>query len=281
MGGPEIAIRPGKVYHRSVIGYAQSRDGVRFERRPKPLIEPEHDWESLGCEDPRATMVDGLCYIFYTAVSPGPEGHLRVVVAGAVTEDFVRVRKLGPVNLAGAGRFKAAALFPERIGGRYGFLFTEDADRPGSTIRYASLGRVEEMFEGEPTRGEPLLIPSGGAFRGPELGAVPLRTDAGWLLVYCPESVRREWAIGAALLSIDDPRDVIAITRDPLLRPEEGYEKSGYVQDVAFPEGAVVVGDTLRVYYGGADSGVCLATCDLPPLLASLRRSARPGRPQV
>ena len=267
-----------RVYHESSIGYASSSDGRLFERRDRPLIVPQFDWEALGCEDARVTEIDGVFYIFYTAVSRAPDGTLRVQIAGASTNDFQAVHKFGPIGLRTNLRAKAAGLFPAKIGGRYGFLYTEDADRSGSAVWYGEFDSIDDLFERgawEAVSKTKLLAPPADAYRGPELGAVPLRTEAGWLLVYCPASFEREWSIGAALLDHSEPRRVLAVTSAPLLRPQADYEKRGYVAKVAFPAGALVEGDELLVYYGAADMGVCLASGSLAELLATLTDGAQ------
>ena len=262
-----------RVYHESSIGYATSSDGRHFERRDAPLLVPQFDWEALGCEDARVTEIDGAYYIFYSAVSRAPDGTLRVQIAGASTSDFRVVHKLGLIGLRTQLRAKAAALFPAKIDGRYGFLYTEDADRPGSAIWYVEFDSIDDLFDegawdvATKTR---LLAPPADAYRGPELGAVPIRTETGWLLVYCPASFERDWFIGAALLDLSEPRRVLATTSAPLLHPETQYERAGYVANVAFPAGALVLGDDLSVYYGAADMGVCLASGSLAELMAML-----------
>jgi len=260
-----------KEYHLSYIGYAHSEDGVIFERREQPFIKPEQDWEELGCEDARAVKIDDTYYIFYTAVSKAKDGGINVRIAGAVTADFERLEKYGFIDLQ--GRCKAASLFPEKVDDRYAFLYTQYADTPQSTIFYTEVESIEQLFDPikwRKTNKVPLLTPSKGVYRGPELGASPVKTPKGWLLIYCPESFKREWFIGAALLDIKDPTKVVAKTTKPLLKPEMSYELKGYTDNVAFPSGAVVVGDELYVYYGSADDGCCLATCKLYKLLSSL-----------
>jgi predicted GH43/DUF377 family glycosyl hydrolase len=61
------------------------------------------------------------------------------------------------------------------------------------------------------------------------------------------------------------------------MRPEEPYEMMGDVPDVVFPCGVVVDpdGDTLRIYYGGADTVVALATASISELLDWLRDQQR------
>lgn len=58
--------------------------------------------------------------------------------------------------------------------------------------------------------------------------------------------------------------------RDWVFQAEAPYELSGYVPSVVFPTGALVRGDELWMYYGAADSYVCLATARLDDVLAVL-----------
>lgn len=266
-----ITMPNGKQYHHSYIGYANSNDGIVFKRRNQPIVKPEYDWEKLGCEDARVVKIDGTYYIFYSAISLANIDELNVQIAGATTSDFNQIEKLGVISLKGRG--KASSLFPEKIDGKYAFLYTQFADSPRSTVFYAQVESLDELFDAvkwKRIKKIPLLTPSSSAYRGPELGAPPIKTPDGWLLVYCPESAKKEWFIGAALLDLKDPTKVLAKTTEPLLKPEASYERRGYVDNVAFPQGAVVVKDKLYVYYGGADQGCCLATCKLDDLLTSL-----------
>jgi predicted GH43/DUF377 family glycosyl hydrolase len=75
------------------------------------------------------------------------------------------------------------------------------------------------------------------------------------------------WSIGALLLDLDDPSKLIARTPGHILQPVTAYEIDGHVPSVTFPEGAVITGDKLYVYYGGADMVIGLATCKLDDLL--------------
>jgi predicted GH43/DUF377 family glycosyl hydrolase len=76
--------------------------------------------------------------------------------------------------------------------------------------------------------------------------------------------------VAAALLNIKDPSRVIARRKVPILQPEMPYELNGQVNNVVFPCGAVVIGEDLFVYYGGADTVIGVATMKLSELLNSL-----------
>jgi beta-1,4-mannooligosaccharide/beta-1,4-mannosyl-N-acetylglucosamine phosphorylase len=75
--------------------------------------------------------------------------------------------------------------------------------------------------------------------------------------------------MGAALLDLDEPWKVVARGRDYLLSPQVPYEQVGDVPNVVFPCSALVDRDTdrLSVYYGAADTVVCLAHGHLSELL--------------
>lgn len=53
-----------------------------------------------------------------------------------------------------------------------------------------------------------------------------------------------------------------------ILEPETAWEREGTVNNVVFPNGAVVIGDTLFVYYGGADTVCGVATAPLRDVLS-------------
>ncbi len=98
-------------------------------------------------------------------------------------------------------------------------------------------------------------------------GAPPIKTEEGWLLIYHGKDDENVYRAGAALLDLEDPSKVIARSPEPILEPEEEYERVGDTPNVVFPEGAIVMGDTLYLYYGAADTCCCLATARLGELL--------------
>ncbi|RQW06535.1 MAG: glycosidase, partial [Calditrichaeota bacterium] len=103
-------------------------------------------------------------------------------------------------------------------------------------------------------------------------GPPPVRTDAGWLLIYHGVDERKVYRAGAALLKENDPTQVIARLPYPILEPETDYEKYGDVNMVVFPEGLVLFDDDLQVYYGAADKVIALACCSLSKLIDELWR---------
>jgi predicted GH43/DUF377 family glycosyl hydrolase len=244
----------------SHLRVARSRDGRNFTVDERPLIQPETAYEAFGVEDPRVTQIGDVYYITYTAVS----AH-GVAVGLAVTRDFEHVERLGlifpPEN-------KDVVLFPEKVGDRFFALHrpvprglgapdiwvAESPDlRHWGNNRFL-FGRRPGMWDGKRIGG----------------GAVPIRTDKGWLMLYHGADEKDRYSMGAALLDLDDPGRVIARSEEPILAPEETYETAGFFGNVVFSCGALVEGDQVRMYYGVADEAIAAADFSLREILDSL-----------
>lgn len=274
---------PDKLRHpeqMSVVGRAESKDGTHFENRI-PFIEPVEEWEKFGCEDPRATFFEGKYYIFYTALSVYPFAAPGIKVAVAISKDL---KKVDERHLVVPFNSKAMTLFPERINGKVTVIFTAHTDEPPAKICIAQADSIEEFFSKEFWDTWHAQIDSHviDLKRNPydhvEVGATPILTDRGWLLVYShtqnyfqtPEHYKRAFGIEALLLDVNNPQKIIGRTLGPVLSPEEPYELSGYVADVVFPSGAYVEGDELSIYYGAADTTVCRAKVSLTDLISTI-----------
>jgi predicted GH43/DUF377 family glycosyl hydrolase len=101
-----------------------------------------------------------------------------------------------------------------------------------------------------------------------EVGGVPVKTTDGWLLLYAhiqnyPTEDKRIFGIEAALLNLENPQEIVARTKGPLLTPFAEYEGDGMVPNVIFPSSALIEGDKLRLYYGAADTHCAVAEASL------------------
>ncbi len=261
----------------STIGYAHSEDGFHFGEH-RQLIVPSEPWDRYGCEDPRVTKWGDDFYIFYTAIGGWPAGPSNIRVAVAKTRDFKTITEKHLVTPFNA---KAMALFPEKVHGKLAVIFAAHTDEPPAYICMAYLDRVEELWD--PSFWEAwhknITHHTLPLWKGPldllEVGAVPVKTSAGWLLNYChiqnyfaPQKIFR---IDMALLDMDDPLVVLGQTSDPLLIPEREYETRGMIPNIIFPSGCTIVGDEVRIYYGGCDTVSCVATTKLTDLIEELR----------
>jgi len=104
-------------------------------------------------------------------------------------------------------------------------------------------------------------------------GPPPIPTDQGWLLLYHGVKGyggRLIHRTGAAPLDRDKPHKLIARSRNWIFQAEVPYELSGLVPNVVFPTGLLRRGEELWMYYGAADTYVCLARAKLADVLAAV-----------
>lgn len=266
----------------SDIGIAESKDGVHFYNR-KRFITPEYSWERFGCEDPRITKLDDKYYIFYTALSTYPFRAEGIKIGLAISKDL---RSIQEKHLITPFNSKGMALFPERINGKIWAVLTVNTDMPPSKICLAFFDKEEDLWNENRWQKwyKNFKKYSLALTRKPqdhiEVGAPPLKTKEGWLLIYSYIrnyfSSKPLFGVEAILLDSKNPFKIIAKTKAPLLTPEEYYERIGLVPNVIFPSGALLKNNLIYLYYGAADTTCCLATIDVEILLAKLLKKGRP-----
>lgn len=274
-GKVHIVYRAMSEDNTSVLGYAASHDGFRIdERLTEPIYIPREDFEkkaqpgNSGCEDPRLTLIEDRLYMCYTAFDG--KNSTRVALTSIGVEDFLahRWHWERPVLISPPGiDDKNACLLSEKINDQYVIFhrfhpciwadFVEDLD----------------FEKGEWIKGSAWFKPRTDKWDSRKVGvaAPPIKTKQGWLLLYHGISDEdRRYRVGAMLLELENPIQLVARGGKPLLEPEMEYEKEGQVCDVVFPCGAVVIDNDLFVYYGGADKVVGVATVNLSQLIESL-----------
>jgi predicted GH43/DUF377 family glycosyl hydrolase len=260
----------------SSIGYAQSIDGIHFSNR-RQFIKPEYEWERFGCEDPRVTKLDDKFYIFYTALSTYPFRAEGIRIGLAITRDFAEIEGK---HLVTPFNSKAMALFPGRIGGKMVAVLTANTDNPPAKIGLAFFNGEEQIWSPEYWEGwysflDDHVLPLQRTTKDHvEVGAPPIRTSAGWLLIYSYIqnyfSPPPTFGIEAVLLDLENPAKIVARTEKPLLVPQEIYEKYGRVPNIIFPSGAFAKGKKLYIYFGAADSTCGVATGNLSTLISEM-----------
>ncbi|WP_304459324.1 glycoside hydrolase family 130 protein [Alicyclobacillus sendaiensis] len=244
----------------SHLRLARSRDGRHFTVEEKPFLAPETPYEAFGVEDPRVAEFDGVFYITYTSVSEH-----GIAVGLAATRDFRGVQRLGlilpPEN-------KDVVLFPERIGGRYYLLHRPAPKSMGDLdIWLASSLDLETWGHHQRLMGRRPGMWDGARVGG---GAVPIRTERGWLVLYHGANEKNEYAMGACLLDLDDPSKVIARSAEPILKPEATYELNGFFGGVVFSCGAWVEGGVVHMYYGVSDEAMAGADLSMGDIFEAL-----------
>jgi predicted GH43/DUF377 family glycosyl hydrolase len=254
------------ISHLTVARSANGVDG--WSIAPEPLLAPEDGVasEEWGFEDPRVVWVDELSRWVITCTAYGPAGP---AVFLATTEDFRTVERHGIVRQP---EDKNAALLPQRIDGRWLLLHRPKTEFGGARGEIL-LSRSADLVSWSAP--EQVLQPRDGAWWDSlriGIGPPPLRTEHGWLLVYhgVKETVAGGiYRVGLALLDLEEPTRVLRRLRGWILAPLEAYERTGDVPNVVFPCGLLhdPDSDEIRLYYGAADSSICLATARLRDLL--------------
>ncbi len=290
MSGPDLLQSPH--IRMSVIGRAIQVKGEYADR--KVLVGPDADFDRFGCEDPRVTKMDGKYYIFYTALGGHPFSAENIRIAVAVSDDLETITEK---HLVTTFNSKGMALFPEKIAGKYAALVTINTDQPPSNICYVEADKMEDFWspsfweEWKKHVDENKLDIRRRPEEHIELGAAPIMTDRGWLIVYA--HIQRyghgdqAFGIEAVLLDKVNPRKVIGKTKGPFMIPETYYERVGDVPNVIFPSGVAIVRGRLEIHYGAADTHCAVATIPIDALLESMTDGASkiikryPGNPII
>ena len=271
----------------STVGTAFAEDGVHFHSRQQVLI-PQEPWDIFGCEDPRVTFFEGRWYCFYTALGGYPfgPGNIKVGLAiGDSPEVFTERHLITPFNA------KAATLFPERINGDIVMLLTAHTDwtaeNPHPTIALARAKKMEDFFDPhywdewhKDLSSHALPNMRRHDEDHVEVGASPLLTPHGWLIVYAYiqnyyDEHSRLFSIEAAILDRENPQKLVSRT-ESILVPQEFYEQYGFVPNIVFPT-SVTLGDNgqLDIWYGAADTVCAKASVKMHDLV----RALDPNRP--
>ena len=261
----------------SRIGYACSKDGHNFNKMGEIAFAPRENYEKYGIEDPRLIKINNQVYVTYVVPSGYVRDKPKVFSAVATTENYREFTRLGIIEGGGMDN-KDVVFFPEK--------FDNSSTDVNQSIVYLSLHRPSAWIGSAFGTDRPsiwlgegrsltnierhaLLLKPEREWEALKIGAgvPPIKTNRGWLIIYHGVSKEKVYSVGAALLDLKKPNQILGRTKRPILVPEERYEKFGDVNNVVFPTGACIVDRELFVYYGGADKVCCLATGDLSLLL--------------
>jgi len=298
------AVRKG---NHSSIGYCRLDGPLNIaERWEKPFMVPEFDYESQGVEDARLVKIDDLYYLTYTGYdgtnargSLATSGDLRhftkkgIIVppityaefvflaesSGKVNENYYHNHKFYYQEADPEKKImlwdKNVIFFPRRIDGKLVFLHRI---RPG--IQIACVNELKDLTKEYWEKyffalHKHIVMDPVYAHESAYLGSgcPPIETEHGWLLIYhgVEETDRGLiYSACAALLDLNDPSKELARLPNVLFSPEYEWELYGEVNNVVFPTGTALFGDTLFIYYGAADTHIACASLKLSELIAEL-----------
>lgn len=292
----------------STIGYCRMDGPLTIvERWDKPAIVPEFGYESHGVEDARITKIDDTYYMTYTGYDgTNARGALAtskdlrkfekrgLIVPDMTYAEFVSIvessikvnesywlnqkfyYQAGDIEKKSLLWDKNVIFFPRKINGKLVFLHRL---RPG--IQLVSVKDIKDLTksfwkEYFLNLHDHIVMDPVHAHEASYIGSgcPPIETKYGWLLIY--HGVERTdeghfiYSACAALLDLNNPVKEIARLPYPLFSPEHDWELNGEVNNIVFPTGTALFGDTLFIYYGAADSVIACATVKLSELVSEL-----------
>ncbi|MEW6170572.1 MAG: glycoside hydrolase family 130 protein [Candidatus Omnitrophota bacterium] len=246
----------------------KSKDGINWNIDPTSAKFDSSDPEvnvTQQSYDPRVTQIQDTYYITWcNARAHGP------AIGLASTKDFKKFKQwenpLPPPN-------RNCVIFPRKINGKFAMLHrpSDRAHTPFGDIFYASSPDLVHWGAHRFVFG-----PTTGGWQSTKVGPgpVPIETKDGWLLIYhgvwtsCNGYL---YYAGGALLDLNKPWKVLYRTKDYLLAPYETYERVGDVPNVVFPSSAVVIGETIRLYYGCADTCISMAEANIKEVIKFIK----------
>ena len=302
----------------STIGFCELNGPLELSKRDIiPVLSPTADSESRGIEDPRIVKIDERYYLTYTAYDGF--NALGAIATSVDLKTFERHGVIVPV--ISFPKFKALAentgklnekysrfahdktiitmntkllvwdkdviFFPRRINNQLYFLHRIKPDIQIASVN--ELSDLNELFWKNYLlnfNNHIVLTPRydheisyiGG-------GCPPIETTEGWLVIYHGVHDTAKgyvYTACAAMLDLENPGKEIARLPYPLFKPETEWELSGEVDNVCFPSGTAIFGDTLYIYYGAADVQIACASVSLSALIAKLLTfRLKPGAKQA
>ena len=254
------------------IHSGRSKDGLKWDIDPQPISFICEDKEIGNFEyayDPRVCWIEDRYYVTWCNGYHGP------TIGVAYTYDFKKYYQLEnaylPFNRNGV-------LFPRKINGKYAMLSrpSDGGHTPFGDIFYSE---SPDMTHWGCHRH---VMSPRGWWQSTKIGAgpIPIETTEGWLVIYhgvltsCNGFV---YSIGAALLDLDKPWNVLYRTEPYILSPQKVYECVGDVPNVVFPCAALSDADSGRIviYYGGADTVTCMAYTHVDELIEFIRGNSK------
>jgi len=290
----------------STIGFCQLNGPLTVVQRCIfPVLKPINDSESGGIEDPRIVKIDNCYYLTYTAydgfnalgalatsldlktfdrhgtivpVISFPDFKALAERTGQLNEKYARFahdKTLIAMQTSLLLWDKDVIFFPRRIDNQLYFLHRIKPD-----IQIASINELIEL--NELYWKEYFLNFSNNIILSPKYGheisyigggCPPIETKEGWLLIYHgvhDTSTGYVYSACAALLDLKNPKKEISRLPYSLFTPDKEWELSGEVNNVCFPSGTALFGDTLYIYYGAADERIACASVSLETLIKEL-----------
>lgn len=292
----------------STIGYCQFDLNFKLISRDEtPILFPQHEREVHGLEDPRIVLIDGLFYLTYTAydginalgclaTSKDLQNFTKhgIIVPEFTYDEFMRLAQTksvinekycrynveGKVNHSPDHKVfiwdKNVVFFPRRIKGKLYFMHRIRPDIQLVCIDELS-DLTHEFWQNYFIHlDEHIMLTSKYKHEVSYVGAgcAPIETSDGWLIIYhgVHDTINGYiYSACVALFDLENPIKELARLPYHLFSPEYHWELEGEVNNVCFPTGAILLDDSLHIFYGAADEQIATATLSLSQLLSELK----------
>jgi beta-1,4-mannooligosaccharide/beta-1,4-mannosyl-N-acetylglucosamine phosphorylase len=247
-----------------------SKDGIQWDIENQPIEMIAGNTQLVHSDyryDPRITFIDGKYWLTWC------NGYYGPTIGIAYTLDFETFYQCEnaflPFNRNGV-------LFPEKIDGKYAIL-SRPSDNGHTPFGDIFLSFSPDMkYWGEHRMVMQITPFEESAWQCTKIGAgpVPIKTDEGWLIIYhgvIQTCNGFRYAMGAALTDLNNPEKVLYRGKNYLLGPAEPYELMGDVPNVIFPVAALAEENKIAIYYGAADTSVCLCFGYISEIIAYIK----------
>ena len=246
-----------------------SSDGIQFEIHPEP-IQWNFDDPEIGhfieAYDPRVCLLEGKHYVTWC------NNYHGYTIGMGYTDDFLEFNQMENITLPFN---RNGVLFPRKIDGKYA-MYSRPSDTGHTPFGDIFYSTSPDLVHWGCHRH--VMAPLAHSWQSTKIGAgpLPIETTEGWLIFYhgvlnsCNGFV---YSMGAALVDIDKPWEVVYRCKPYLLSPQTLYECVGDVPNVVFPCAALTDAETGRIaiYYGCADTVTGIAFCQVDEVLEFIK----------
>ncbi len=260
------------------VGVAVSDNGIdSWQVLPHTLADSKDmNGECVRLYDPRITVIEDEVYLCLAKDTK----HGVCGCVARLNDSFTDIEIISstvPDN-------RNMVLFPEKVNGMYVRL-----ERPFPVYSRWGQDRFDIWISKSPDlkywgESELLLGVENVPFANDKIGpaAPPIKTKYGWLTTFHAVDIdksrgkngwegawKKRYTAGIMLLDLQHPEKVIGMCKEPLIVADEAFEQDGgFRQNVIFPGGMIKEDDdTVKIYYGAADTVECVATADIADLI--------------
>lgn len=246
------------------LNWTIQHDPIDFKEGNTTMIESDYKY------DPRVVWIEDRYWITWCNGYHGPT--IGIGYTFDFKEFFQCENAFLPFNRNGV-------LFPEKINGKFAMLSrpSDNGHTPFGDIYLSYSPDMKYWGEHRSVMKAAPFEESGWQSAKIGAGPIPIKTDEGWLLFYhgvINTCNGFRYAMGAALLDLEDPSKVLYRSKEYLLTPATLYETTGDVPNVIFPCAALTEGNKVAVYYGAADTVVGLAFGYIDEIITHLKEKS-------